>query len=140
MADFKDSKTFVTEKGVQTTIIEPAIIKAGWNKETQVYEDYSVREKGIRVDYLLHKKEHLPLAIVEVISSIHPTGVRIHQAIEYGGTLGVPFVYCSNGSCFEEHDNITGAERTVALDEFPSPEELHQRWVKNAFIASEWKY
>lgn len=154
MADFKDLQPIVpskkTEEDIRATIIEPAIIKAGWDNVTQIYREYYftdgrimtvangyVRDKAKKVDFLLVNKEHLPLAIVEAKSPQKSKGTGIQQSIDYSETLGVPFVYCSNGSCFEEHDNITGTERTVALDEFPSPEELHQRWIKESNYTEE---
>lgn len=42
--------------------------------------------------------------------------------------LKVPFVYSSNGDGFLEHDRITGKERQIDLEEFPSPEQLWNRY------------
>ena len=42
--------------------------------------------------------------------------------------LKVPFVYSSNGDGFLEHDRLTGKERQIGLDEFPSPEQLWNRY------------
>ena len=39
----------------------------------------------------------------------------------------LPFAYSSNGDCFIEHDFITGQEREIALNAFPSTEELLSR-------------
>ena len=38
--------------------------------------------------------------------------------------MDVPFVYSSNGDAFYEHDMLTGMEREIALDDFPTPDEL----------------
>ena len=46
--------------------------------------------------------------------------------------MDVPFAYSSNGDGFREHDFLTGLERDLALDEFPSPDELISRWEMNA--------
>ena len=46
--------------------------------------------------------------------------------------MDVPFAYSSNGDGFREHDFLTGLERDLALDEFPSPDELISRWETNA--------
>ncbi|MBQ1506797.1 MAG: DEAD/DEAH box helicase family protein, partial [Ruminococcus sp.] len=56
----------------------------------------------------------------------------LQQAIIYAQILDVPFAYSSNGDGFREHDFLTGQERNLALDEFPSPDELTARWKKNA--------
>ena len=38
------------------------------------------------------------------------------------------FAYSSNGDAFYEHDMITGQERQIDLDKFPSPAELLMRF------------
>jgi type I restriction enzyme, R subunit len=59
-------------------------------------------------------------------------GDGMQQALAYAETLDVPFVFSSNGDGFLFHDRtgLTGPEREteLALDEFPSPEELWQRY------------
>lgn len=40
----------------------------------------------------------------------------------------IPFAYSSNGDGFQEHDLLTGLERTLSMDEFPTVEELTLRW------------
>ena len=40
----------------------------------------------------------------------------------------IPFAYSSNGDGFQEHDLLTGLERTLSMDEFPTVEELTARW------------
>jgi type I restriction enzyme R subunit len=42
--------------------------------------------------------------------------------------LKVPFVYSSNGDSFVEHDRLTGQERQIGLNEFPSSEQLLKRF------------
>ena len=46
--------------------------------------------------------------------------------------MDVPFVYSSNGDAFYEHDMLTGMEREIALDDFPTPDELMKRYKANA--------
>ncbi len=46
----------------------------------------------------------------------------------YAQMLDVPFAYSSNGDGFQEHDFITGQERTLSLDEFSTIDELISRW------------
>ena len=46
--------------------------------------------------------------------------------------LDVPFAYSSNSDGFWEHDFLTGQERDLSLDEFPTHEELTARWEQNA--------
>lgn len=52
----------------------------------------------------------------------------LQQAMSYAKMLDVPFAYSSNGDAFYEHDFLTGMERQIALDEFPSYDELVQRF------------
>jgi type I restriction enzyme R subunit len=56
----------------------------------------------------------------------------VQQAITYAKMLDIPFAYSSNGDGFYEHDLLTGIERTLAMDEFPSPEELTARWERES--------
>ncbi len=48
--------------------------------------------------------------------------------MSYAKMLDVPFAYSSNGDAFYEHDFLTGMERQIALDEFPSYDKLVQRF------------
>lgn len=49
--------------------------------------------------------------------------------MEYAQILKVPFAYSSNGKGFIEHDFFTGAERELSLDNFPTQDELWQRYL-----------
>ena len=55
----------------------------------------------------------------------------MQQALEYAQVLDIPFVYSSNGDGFLEHDRKNGTEKEIALNEFPSPNALWQRYKKN---------
>ena len=46
--------------------------------------------------------------------------------------LDVSFAYSSNGDGFMEHDFLTGKEREFGLDEFPTEQELIQRYKAGA--------
>lgn len=50
----------------------------------------------------------------------------------YAQMLDVPFAYSSNGDAFREHDFLTGAERDIAMEDFPTPDELYARFRKGA--------
>ena len=54
----------------------------------------------------------------------------MQQAKTYATMMKIPFAYSSNGDAFEEYDYLTGIERQIALDEFPTPEELYDRFKK----------
>ena len=91
----------------------------------------AVRGKRKRADYLLFHDRNLPLAVVEAKDNTHPVGGGMQQAIAYAESLDVPFVFSSNGDAFLFHDRTGRAdpvERHLGLDEFPSPEDLWERY------------
>ena len=87
-----------------------------------------IRDKGKRCDYILWYNKGTPLAIVEAKDNNHSSSFGLQQAISYGVLLDVPFVYTSNGSTFFEHDFTTGLEKEIPLSDFPTAEELMNRW------------
>ena len=52
----------------------------------------------------------------------------MQQAITYAQMMDLPFAYSSNGDAFYEHDFLTGRERQIDLDKFPTQEELVARY------------
>ncbi|WP_016994128.1 EcoAI/FtnUII family type I restriction enzme subunit R [Lysinibacillus boronitolerans] len=131
----------LTERDICTKFITPSIVQSGWNLLDQIREEYTFtdgrvivrgnltsRGKRKRADYLLSYKPNLPLAIVEAKDMNHTIRSGLQQAIDYGTILDVPFVYSSNGEGFIERDMLTNLERELRLDEFPSPEELWNRY------------
>ena len=81
--------------------------------------------------YLLFYQSNLPLAVIEAKDNRHSVGSGLPQALIYAETLDVPFVFASNGDGFVFHDKTglsTPVERTLRLDEFPSPTELWERY------------
>ena len=89
----------------------------------------STRGEAKRADYLLSYKPASRLAVIEAKDNNHSVGAGMQQALDYAEILDVPFVFSSNGDAFLFHDR-TGqsqpVEREIALDEFPSAEELWQ--------------
>ena len=112
--DFSTEKQ--TEEDIKLRYITPAIEKK-WDKFTQIHMEYYftngrvivrgekvARGKQKKADYLLSYKPNIPLAIVEAKNDRLITGTGMQQALEYAEILDVPFVYCSNGTEFLEHD------------------------------------
>lgn len=112
----------------------PKIYKAGWSDD-QISEQYPFtagrivtsggkvwRKKCKRADYLLRYNRDLPLAIVEAKASHKLPGDGLQQAKDYAETLGLKFVYSTNGKGVVEFDYTTGSEREV--EDFPTPDEL----------------
>ena len=142
----------LSEQDITSKYVLPAIQKAGWDSDTQIREQYSftagriiVRGKTVkrgdqkRVDVLLFYKSHYPIAVIEVKDTAHSVGDGMQQALGYAEALDVPFVYSTNGTAFLEHDRLLAkgdVEQEVALDNFPSPQELYERWIKAKRLSS----
>ncbi|NLE89976.1 MAG: DEAD/DEAH box helicase family protein, partial [Dehalococcoidales bacterium] len=129
----------MTEEDIKLQFITPAIA-AKWNithitMETKITDgkinlkgNFVFREKPKKADYVLYINANNPIAIVEAKDNKHTVSYGLQQAITYAQMLDVPFAYSSNGDAFFEHDFLTGQERQLSLDEFPSPDELIARY------------
>lgn len=132
-------KKQMTEEDVKLHYITPAI-QSKWGldritMETRITDgrinikgNLVAREKPKKADYVLYLNKYKPIAIVEAKDNNHSVGYGLQQAMLYAQMLDVPFAYSSNGDGFQEHDFITGLERSLSMDEFPSVEELTARW------------
>ena len=133
----------MSEEDIKLHYITPAIT-AKWGldritMETKITDgrinlrgNLVAREKPKRADYILYINANNPIAVVEAKDNNHTVSHGLQQAMEYAQMLDVPFAYSSNGDGFCEHDFLTGQERQLALDEFPSPEELIARFKQGA--------
>lgn len=84
-----------------------------------------------RADYILYYKSNIPLAVIEAKDNHHSIGAGMQQALNYAETLGIPFVFSSNGDGFLMHDRTGFAEKTeieLSLESFPSPTQLWKRY------------
>ncbi|MBU5428196.1 DEAD/DEAH box helicase family protein [Tissierella pigra] len=135
------NKKALSEEDIKMKYITPAIEKAGWDIKTQVRAEYSftdgriivrgnlvARGKRKRADYILSYKPNIPLAIIEAKDNNKSMGAGMQQALEYGDILDIPFIYSSNGDGFIEHNRLTGKERELRLEEFPTPGDLWYRY------------
>lgn len=134
-------KKQMSEEDIKLNYITPSILNKGWqNKitmETAVkFTDGKVnlrgnlvsREAPKKADYVLYINKFNPIAVVEAKDNNHSISYGMQQAKEYAKMLDVPFAYSSNGDGFEEYDFITGIERELSLDDFPTPDELIARY------------
>ncbi|MDP3609543.1 MAG: DEAD/DEAH box helicase family protein [Methylophilus sp.] len=137
-------KKKLSERDICTKFISPAIQEAGWDIHMQVREEVSFTKGRIivrgklhsrgeqkRADYILYYKSNIPIAIIEAKDNGHSVGAGMQQALNYAETLEIPFVFSSNGDAFLMHDrtgNSSRIEQEIALNEFPSPEALWQRY------------
>lgn len=133
----------LTEEDIKFKYITPAIEKSGWDKDNVFYEycitNGAVQVRGNKVtrgsrkkaDYVLtygiNKK---PLAIIEAKKMNYSIGHGMPQAMEYAQMLDVKFAYSSNGKGFVEYDFFTGKTKALKLEEFPTPEQLWERYIK----------
>lgn len=141
MADLNLST--LTEADIITKRVMPAILKAGWDNTTQIRQEVKLRDGKVIVrgkvaarrtvksaDIVLYHKLNMPLAVIEAKANKHEIGKGMQQALGYAHLLDVPFVFATNGDGFIFHDKTaTGAiEREITLDEFPTPDELWQKY------------
>ena len=137
-------KKSLSERDICTKFITPALRKAGWDELLQIREEVSFtkgqiivrgklvsRGKGQRADYILYYKPNIPIALIEAKDNTHAIGDGMQQGLGYAETLGIPFVFSSNGDGFVFHDR-TGMnaekEATLGLDGFPPPGDLWNRY------------
>lgn len=132
-------KKQMTEEDIKLQYITPAI-QAKWGPdritmETKITDgrinlkgNIVIREKPKKTDYVLYLNKNKPIAIVEAKDNNHSISYGLQQAITYAQMQDIPFAYSSNGDGFQEHDLLTGLERTLSMDEFPTVEELTARW------------
>lgn len=148
------NKKSLSESDICDRFISPALTRSGWD-ETRWRREYAftagriivrgeliARGKQKRADYLLFYKSNIPIAIIEAKDNTHSIGAGMQQGLAYSAALDIPFVFSSNGDGFLFHDKTGNAdqiETTLSLDEFPSPEELWDRYKvwKNIEPASE---
>lgn len=133
------SKKQMSEEDIKLQYITPAI-QDKWGldhitMETKITDgrinikgNLVAREKPKKADYVLYLNKNKPIAIVEAKDNNHSISYGLQQAMTYAQMLDVPFAYSSNGDGFQEHDFITGQERTLSMDEFPTIDELISRW------------
>ncbi len=90
-----------------------------------------------KIDYLLLFKNNLPLALVEAKGYDHDVNDGVGQALEYAELLDVPYAYASNGKVFHEEDRLTGKNCEFGMDDFPTSEELWERYKKSENITED---
>jgi type I restriction enzyme, R subunit len=140
-------KKELSEEDIKARYITPAVVDAGWDIKKQIRFEYAftagriilrgnvtTRGKKKRADYVLFYKNNFPLAVIEAKDNNHPVGAGLQQAIEYAKALDISYVYASNGDGFVEQNLITGEVRELSLNEFPSPENLYNRYIKDKNI------
>ncbi len=129
-------------------LIDPTLEDRGWNCRTDIRVEETAKPIDIvnhqarervagRTDYVLRRPltpgaEPVPLAIMEAKHEGLPPEHGLQQGKSYriGQLHYVPFVFSSNGHLFVEYDEEAGTtSEPRPLTEFPTPEELVQRYL-----------
>ncbi len=142
--NFKMNKKSLSERDICTKFITPALEKSGWDKQLQILEEVSFTDGKIivrgklttrgnrkRADYILYLKPNIPIAIIEAKDNNHSVRAGIQQALDYAKILDIPCVFSSNGDGFLFHNRTATSENIeteIGIDEFPSPEELWNKY------------
>lgn len=102
-------------------------------------DEYNVAHRGKpkKVDYLLLWKDNVLLALVEAKGQDHSADDGYSQAIDYAADLDVPFAYSTNGTELIEKDMITGINKRMRIDDFPGPDELWDRYMKEKGLSND---
>lgn len=134
----------LSEEDVKLRYITPSILNKGWSVEDITMEtkvkltdgkinlrgNLVARSKAKYADYVLYYNPATPIAIIEAKDANHAIGFGMQQAKEYAQMMDVPFAFSSNGFGYQEYDFLTGKERALSIDEFPTKDELYSRFLK----------
>ncbi|MBN3471439.1 DEAD/DEAH box helicase family protein [Pseudomonas savastanoi pv. phaseolicola] len=147
------NKKDLSERDICTKFVTPALEQAGWDMQKQVREEVgftdgriyvkgnlTTRGKRKRADYILYYKPNIPVAVIEAKDNKQSVMAGIQQGLDYATILDIPSVFSSNGDGFYEHDRTASSgqvERELSLHQFPSPEELWQRYKRYKGIKTE---
>ena len=142
-------KKKLKEHEIRTIYITPALTGKGWEIGKTAREEYYFTDGRILVygkqhskatgkmaDYLLFHNGN-PIAVIEAKDNNHAVSSGIQQAIDYANILDLKFAYSSNGDGFVEHDFFTGKERQFGMDEFPTEDELYERFLSGKHYTPE---
>jgi type I restriction enzyme R subunit len=146
------NKKSLSERDICTKFITPALEKAGWDTQLQILEEVSFTDGKIyvrgkitargtrkRADYILYYKPNIPIAIIEAKDNNHSVRAGIQQGLDYARILDIPCVFSSNGDGFLFHDRTAtdgNIEAEIGLDDFPTPEQLWEKYKKYKGIAT----
>ena len=143
----------LTEEDIKLRYITPSIMNKGWavqdiTMETKVkLTDGKInlrgnlmsRGKAKYADYVLYYNRATPIAVIEAKDAHHTVAFGTQQAKEYAMMMDVPFAFSSNGLGFQEYDFLTGKERSLPMDSFPTKEELYARSLQKAMAERDFQ-
>lgn len=136
----------LSEEDIKLRYITPSILNKGWSVENITMEtkvkltdgkinlrgNFVARGKAKFADYVLYYNRATPIAIVEAKDANHTVAHGLQQAKEYALMMDVPFAFSSNGQGYQEYDFLTGKERSLPINQFPTKEELYARFVSES--------
>ncbi|QIO52955.1 DEAD/DEAH box helicase [Rhizobium leguminosarum] len=143
----KKDKLQLSEIDICDLFITPALKASDWDPMTQIRREVTLapgpvivrgnvssrnQKKKKFADYVLSWKPSLPVAIVEAKGNAFTVSHGLQQALDYAGILQLPCAFSSNGDGFASHDKTAPAgadiETELALEDFPTPDELWRRY------------
>lgn len=136
----------LSEEDIKLRYITPSILDKGWSVEDITMEtkvkltdgkinlrgNFVSRGKAKFADYVLYYNRATPIAIVEAKDANHTVAYGLQQAKEYAQMMDVPFAFSSNGQGYQEYDFLTGKERSLSMNQFPTKEELYARFISES--------
>lgn len=136
----------LSEEDIKLRYITPSILDKGWSVEDITMEtkvkltdgkinlrgNFVSRGKAKFADYVLYYNHATPIAIVEAKDANHTVAHGLQQAKEYAQMMDVPFAFSSNGQGYQEYDFLTGKERSLSMNQFPTKEELYARFISES--------
>lgn len=142
-------KKELSERDIENIFITPAIVKAGWDLQSQIRQNVTLtpgpvivrgemsarnKKKKKFADYVLSWKPGTRVAVIESKDNHHSVSDGMQQALGYANILGVPSAFSSNGDAFASHNKVAAdgedIETEFPLEHFPSPKELWERYKK----------
>ena len=145
-----DPEQLKNEENTKKKLITPIILERWGDMDKVLMEyyftdgrisvdEYSIAHRGKpkKADYLLLFKDNIPLAIVEAKGAAHSADEGYSQAVDYARILDVPFAYSTNGEDLIEKDMISGLNKNLKMGDFPTADELWERYKKETSMDKE---
>lgn len=140
----------ISEETTKLRYITPIILER-WGDDSKILMEYpftdgriSVDEYNIahrgkkkKADYLLLFRDNIPLAVVEAKAIDHSADDGYSQAVDYARILDVPFAYSTNGIDLIERDMISGLNKSLKINDFPTMDMLWQRYLRETAMSQD---
>lgn len=135
----------LSEEDTKRLYITKALYNKGW-QDNQIIMEYPIKVTRYKIvssefkveeieqtstnkaDYVLSYIQNCPIAIIEAKAYKYQDSEGIDQAKKYAQALNVPFAYASSGHKFIEYNFKTGEQKEIVLEDFPTPNELFDRF------------